>query len=88
AMRLVPDHQVPRALAVVNGGNALATVIAAPLGAFLGGLFGWRAAAFCVVPVAVIVFFWQLISLPTLKPAAPAGAGHAIGLLGRPLVAL
>ncbi|MBW8777190.1 MAG: MFS transporter, partial [Stenotrophomonas sp.] len=28
AMRLVPSHQVPRALAIVNGGNALATVIA------------------------------------------------------------
>src|SRR3954468_24255450 len=36
AMRLVPEHQVPRALAVFNGGNALATVVAAPLGSFLG----------------------------------------------------
>ncbi|WP_256744650.1 MFS transporter, partial [Cronobacter sakazakii] len=32
AIRLVPRHQVPRALAIFNGGNALATVIAAPLG--------------------------------------------------------
>ncbi|EHK55569.1 major facilitator transporter [Mesorhizobium alhagi CCNWXJ12-2] len=38
AMRLVPEHQVPRALAILNGGNALATVIAAPLRSFLGGL--------------------------------------------------
>lgn len=38
AMRLVPEPQVPRALAIVNGGNALATVIAAPLGSFVGGL--------------------------------------------------
>jgi predicted MFS family arabinose efflux permease len=30
AIRLVPDDQVPRALAIVNGGNALATVVAAP----------------------------------------------------------
>jgi predicted MFS family arabinose efflux permease len=30
AIRLVPAHDVPRALAVVNGGNALAMVIAAP----------------------------------------------------------
>jgi len=36
AMRLVPDHLVPRALAIVNGGNALATVVAAPAGSFLG----------------------------------------------------
>lgn len=54
AMRLVPEPQVPRALAIVNGGNALATVIAAPLGSFVGGLIGWRGAFFCVVPVATL----------------------------------
>ena len=42
AMQLVPEDQVPRALAIVNGGNALATVIAAPLGSFLGALIGSR----------------------------------------------
>nr|BFE89921.1 hypothetical protein GCM10020185_04570 [Pseudomonas brassicacearum subsp. brassicacearum] len=46
AMRLVPDDQVPQALAIVNGGNALATVIAAPLGSFLGAIIGWRGAFF------------------------------------------
>ena len=43
-MRLVPANQVPRALAVLNGGNALATTIAAPLGSFLGQYIGWRGA--------------------------------------------
>src|SRR3546814_8306973 len=52
AMRLVPDDQIPRALAIVNGGNALATVVAAPLGSFLGQIIGWRGALFCIVPVA------------------------------------
>ena len=50
AMRLVPRSDVPRALALVNGGNALATVIAAPAGSFLGDIVGWRWAFFCVVP--------------------------------------
>jgi len=40
AMRLVPDEAVPRALAILNGGNALAMVVAAPLGSFLGDLAG------------------------------------------------
>lgn len=66
-MRLVPHHQVPRALAIVNGGNALATVVAAPLGSFLGSIIGWRGAFFCVVPIAVIAFVWLLISLPAMK---------------------
>ena len=35
AIRLVPQRQVPRALAIFNGGNALATVVAAPLGSYL-----------------------------------------------------
>ena len=48
AMRLVPDDKVPRALTILNGGNALATVVAAPMGSFLGGLIGWRGAFFLV----------------------------------------
>jgi len=46
-MRLVPDHQVARALGFLNGGNALATTIAAPIGSFLGQYIGWRGAFFC-----------------------------------------
>src|SRR3954463_5036078 len=70
AMRLVAEQDVPRALAIVNGGNALATVIAAPMGSFLGGLIGWRWAFFCIVPVAAIAFCWKLASLPRMPPAS------------------
>ncbi|PAP96841.1 MFS transporter [Mesorhizobium wenxiniae] len=88
AMRLVPEHHVPRALAIFNGGNALATVVAPPLGAFLGSIIGWRGAFFCVVPVAVIVFFWQMISLPSMKAERRPGSGNVFRLLKRPLVVL
>jgi predicted MFS family arabinose efflux permease len=88
AMRLVPERDVPRALAIVNGGNALATVVAAPLGSFLGGMVGWRWAFFCIVPVAVIAFCWKLASLPKMPPAAAARSGNALLLLKRPSVAL
>ena len=40
AMRLVPVHRVPLALAIFNSGNALATVVAAPLGSWLGSVVG------------------------------------------------
>jgi len=69
AMRLVPTDQVPRALAIFNGGNAIATVIAAPLGSFLGSVMGWQGAFFCIVPVAIVALIWQWISLPNMKPA-------------------
>ncbi|WP_175857438.1 MFS transporter [Burkholderia anthina] len=88
AMRLVPDAQVPRALAIVNGGNALATVIAAPLGSFLGAIVGWRWAFFCVVPVAAIAFGWKLVSLPPMKAAAHTATANVLTLLARPPVAL
>ncbi len=89
AMRLVPADQVPRALAVFNGGNALATVIAAPLGAWLGSVMGWRGAFFCLVPVAAIALAWQWISLPAMaaRERAP-GSGNVFKVLASRPVAL
>ncbi|EHR8376619.1 MFS transporter [Escherichia coli] len=71
AMRLVPVHRVPLALAIFNSGNALATVVAAPLGSWLGSLIGWRGAFFCLVPVAIVAFVWQLLSLPSMPVTRP-----------------
>ncbi len=88
AMRLVPANQVPKALSILNGGNALATVVAAPLGSFLGGLIGWRGAFFFVVPIAIVVFVWQLISLPSMKTSSRTGAADVFKVLKRPVVAL
>ena len=89
AMRLVPSRQVPRALAIFNGGNALATVVAAPLGSYLGSVIGWRGAFFCLVPVALIAFVWQWISLPSMPPQAGSeGSRNAFRLLRDPKVAL
>lgn len=82
AIRLVPASQVPKALAIFNGGNALATVIAAPLGSYLGSIIGWRGAFFALVPVAGIALVWQWIALPSMKPAARApGSGSVFKVL-------
>lgn len=83
-IRLVPAIDVPRALAVLNGGNALATTIAAPLGSFLGQYIGWRGAFFCVVPVAVLTFAWQFLTLPRMPSRQPARAAAAFKVLRRP----
>ena len=69
AIRLVPTPDVPRALAIVNGGNALATVVAAPLGAYLGTVVGWRGAFFSLVPVSLIALAWQWKALPSMPSA-------------------
>lgn len=89
AMRLVPASQVPKALAVFNGGNALATVVAAPLGSYLGSVMGWRGAFFCLTPVAAIALVWQWFSLPSMPAGPRASESAGIGnLLRRRFVCL
>ncbi len=78
---------MPKALAIFNGGNALATVVAAPLGSYLGSVIGWRGAFFCLIPVAIVALIWQWISLPAMTVAPrKAGAGNVFRLLKSPLV--
>ncbi|KQT62578.1 MULTISPECIES: MFS transporter [unclassified Aureimonas] len=87
-MRLVPSDAVPKALAMLNGGNALAATVAAPLGSFLGSIIGWRGAFFAVVPLAVIALVWQLLSMPSIPPEPEAKpAGKVFRLLRNPAVA-
>ncbi len=87
AMRLVPEHQVPRALALVNGGNALATVVAAPLGSWFGAIIGWRGAFFALVPVALVALLWKMATLPPMKSEGPRASWNVFVLLKRPAVA-
>ncbi|WP_050470693.1 MFS transporter, partial [Herbaspirillum chlorophenolicum] len=88
AIRLVPAPQVPKALAIFNGGNALATVVAAPLGSYLGSIIGWRGAFFCLAPVALLALLWQFASLPPMKVEDhQKSSGNVFALLKTPLVA-
>jgi len=88
AMRLVPSAEVPRALAIFNSGNALATVIAAPLGSYLGSMVGWRGAFLALVPVAITALVWQWLSLPSMKAARGSGVSNVLKLFKSRTVAL
>jgi predicted MFS family arabinose efflux permease len=81
AMRLVPHDQVPRALAIVNGGNALAMVLAAPLGSLLAAAVGWRWAMFGLVPIAAAALIWKMAALPSMKPDMASRRRNVFGLL-------
>ncbi|RKH24644.1 MFS transporter [Corallococcus sp. CA041A] len=83
-MRLVPQDEVPRALGLLNGGNALATTIAAPLGSFLGQYIGWRGAFFAVVPLAAITLVWQASTLPPMPTERAAPPPSTFAILRRP----
>ena len=83
-MRLVPGKDVPRGLAMLNGGNALATTIAAPLGSFLGQYIGWRGAFFAVVPLAALTLAWQYFTLPRMPTEQAAAPPSTVAVLRRP----
>jgi len=65
-LKIVNEKEVPKALALINGGNALATMIATPLGSYLSGIIGYRGAFFIIVPVAIISLIWQYKTLPNI----------------------
>lgn len=80
---------MPRALAIFNGGNALATVIAAPLGSYLSSVVGWRGAFLCLVPVAAIALVWQWVSLPAMNAHnRPPDSGNVFKLFASRSVSL
>ncbi len=87
-MRLVPEDSVPKGLAMLNAGNAIAATISAPLGSMLGGYIGWRGAFFAVVPLALLSLIWQWVSLPSLPPRRKQRSPHVLRLLVRRQVAL
>ncbi len=80
-MRLMPEDQVSRALSLLNGGNALATTIAAPLGSFLGQYIGWRGAFLIVVPLAAATFVWQWATLPSMPSDRSRRGASALGVM-------
>jgi predicted MFS family arabinose efflux permease len=87
-MLLVPRDQVPKALALLNAGNAIAATISAPLGSLLGSYVGWRGAFFLVVPIGLLALTWQWMRLPSLAPRADGASMNVFRLLLRLPVAV
>lgn len=80
-MRLVPSDQVPRALSIVFSGISLATIIAAPLGSYLGGVIGWRNIFLLTAGLGVLALIWQCFTLPAMPPENKARSGGVLDLL-------
>ncbi|MGE1560244.1 MFS transporter [Pantoea septica] len=80
-MRLVPSDQVPRALSIVFSGISLATIIAAPLGSYLGGLIGWRNIFMLTAGLGGLALIWQSFTLPAMPPENKARSGGVLDLL-------
>ena len=85
-MRLVPGPLFPRAMSVVLTGVSIATVCAAPVGAWMGDLWGWRSAFVAAGAVGVLAFAVQLRTLPALPPRGEARLRAMGELFTRPAV--
>ncbi|MFI6811562.1 MFS transporter [Nonomuraea sp. NPDC050328] len=69
--RLVPPSSAGRAVAIVTGGVAVASVLGVPAGTFLADRFDWRWAFGAMAIVAALV----LVALAALLPSLPADGG-------------
>lgn len=88
AMRLVPAALLPRALSIIFSGIAVGTVVAVPLGSYLGGQFGWRSAFFAAAGVGVVTLVFQIFTLPSLAPHRPSRLRTVLEVLLRPGIAI
>ena len=83
-MRLVPAQEVPKALALMYGGQAIAAAFAAPIGSYLGGIFGWRDVFWALTPIVAVNLVWHMIALPSLPAQQRQDVRALLDLLKRP----
>jgi DHA1 family purine ribonucleoside efflux pump-like MFS transporter len=88
AMRLVPADALPRAIALIFSGVSIATVSAAPIGAYLGDLWGWRNVFLLAAVVGAVVLVFQVLTLPRLPPLTSPDLRTLFVLMRRPGVRL
>ena len=88
AMRLVPPALLPRALSIIFSGIAVGTVVAVPLGSYLGGVYGWRSAFVAAAAVGLITLIFQWFTLPRMAPRSVVRLRTVLDVLLRPGIAM
>lgn len=86
ALRLVPETLFARAMALILSGVSVATVCAAPIGAWMGATWGWRSAFVAAGAVGLAAFAAQAWALPALPPRDKPDLRALAELLRRPPV--
>lgn len=88
AMRLVPPSALPKAMSLIFAGVSLATVSAAPIGAYLGNVMGWRFVFWLSALVGVATLVIQMAVLPRLPARGSPDIRTLFRLLGQPSIAI
>src|SRR5690606_6827363 len=85
-MRLVPADKLPRALAITVSGVAAATVVAGPVGSYVGDLMGWRNVFLGAAGLGLLALLVQFATLPSLPPRGKTSLRTLLHVLARPRV--
>lgn len=85
-MRLVPPDRLPRALSITVSGVAAATLVAGPVGSYLGDLMGWRNVFLGAAGLGLMALAVQLVTLPSLPPLGQTRLLTLVHVLARPRV--
>ncbi|MGO4713481.1 MFS transporter [Bradyrhizobium sp. 2TAF24] len=88
AMRLVPEPLVPRALSMIFTGVSAATILAAPVGSYLGEIIGWRNVFLITLVLGVVTLVVQLATLPSMAPSGLTRLRTLVDVLMRPGIGL
>ena len=84
---LVPAHDRGRAITFIFLGWSLASVLGMPLGAYIGGVLGWRAAFLLVATLSLVSAAWVWRTLPDgVRPPALSRQAWADTLQSGPLM--
>ena len=86
AASLAPPGKRAQAVAQVMLGLTVATVVGVPLAAWLGQVFGWRAAFAMVGAIGLLAAGLAWMWIPDRAPSAGASAMRELGALARPQV--
>ncbi|PZQ90586.1 MAG: MFS transporter [Leifsonia xyli] len=76
AARLVPRHQLARAISITNAGGTMAFILGVPLGTFLGHALGWRLAFAAMAAVVVVFMVLVILYLPPVSHLVPLATGE------------
>jgi predicted MFS family arabinose efflux permease len=88
AMRLVPGTLVPRALSLVFSGVSAATIVAVPMGSYLGSQIGWRSVFLLGACIGLVTLLVQVVTLPRLPATGAARLSTLVTVLLRPHIGI
>jgi DHA1 family inner membrane transport protein len=88
ATELVSTNQRGRAMSMVFGGNALATVLGVPAGTYIAQLVGWRACFIVVAALALVSRCATFIFLPGGERRRTGGFVALKSALAHPVLAM